>query len=100
MKRLLVVIGLVFCLMSCNQSRKENIVAIDTVVYKAEIEGWYQKRIEDLRAPNGWLNLIGLLWLEEGLNTFGSDKKNTIVFPEGKIPAQAGYFTLKQNTVT
>jgi uncharacterized protein (DUF1684 family) len=100
MKRFLLIVGFALSLISCNQSKKENVVAIDTVAYKAEIEEWHQKRIDDLKAPNGWLNLIGLLWLEEGLNTFGSDKKNTIVFPENKIPAQAGYFTLKQNTVT
>ncbi|HEY5825889.1 MAG TPA: DUF1684 domain-containing protein, partial [Cyclobacteriaceae bacterium] len=94
------VTGVALSLMSCNQSKKENVVAIDTVAYKAEIEEWHGKRVNDLKAPNGWLNLIGLLWLEEGLNTFGSDKKNNIVFPVDKIPAQAGYFSLKQNTVT
>jgi len=100
MKRILVIFGIAFCMMNCNQAKKENRVAIDTVAHKAEIEEWHGKRVDDLKAPNGWLNLIGLLWLEEGLNTFGSDKKNNIVFPEGKIPARAGYFSLKQNTVT
>ena len=100
MQRILIVIGIIVGLMSCNQAKNEKAVAIDTLAYKTEIEEWHQKRIDELKAPNGWLNLIGLLWLEEGLNTFGSDKKNNIVFPEGKIPAQAGYFLLKQNTVT
>lgn len=100
MKRVLFVAVSAVVLMSCGQSKKEKKVAIDTVAYKAEIESWHQKRVEDLKAPNGWLNLIGLLWLEDGLNTFGSDEKNNLVFPEGKIPAQAGFFTLKQGVVT
>ncbi len=100
MKRILLIISVAASLMSCNQAKKESSVAIDTVVYKAEIETWHHKRVEDLKAPNGWLNLIGLLWLDEGLNTFGSGKMNNVVFPAGKIPEQAGFFSLKQNTVT
>jgi uncharacterized protein (DUF1684 family) len=100
MKRILLLAGVAAFLMSCNQTKKEEVVSIDTVAYKAEIEGWCGKRVDDLKAPTGWLNLVGLLWLDEGLNTFGSDKKNDIVFPTDKIPASAGYFTLKQNTVT
>jgi len=41
-----------------------------------------------------------LYWLKDGINTFGSDAGNNMVFPEGRIPARAGFFMLKQNTVT
>lgn len=67
--------------------------------YQQAIEGWHNKRIESLKAESGWLNLVGLFWLEEGKNTFGSDKQNNIVFPTGSIAAQAGYFERKGNTV-
>jgi uncharacterized protein (DUF1684 family) len=99
MKRIAMTLLTVAILTSCNQTKNEKIL-IDTVAYRAEMEQWHQKRAEDLKAPDGWLNLIGLLWLKEGLNTFGSDRKNDIVFPTNKIPAQAGYFLLKQNAVS
>ncbi|MDI9366440.1 MAG: DUF1684 domain-containing protein [Flavobacterium sp.] len=80
------------------------LTALPTVVnaqssYQQTIDKWYNKRIESLKAQNGWLNLVGLFWLKEGKNTFGSDKQNNIVFPTGSIAAQAGYFKRKGNTV-
>lgn len=51
-------------------------------------------------AQDGWLNLVGLFWLEEGFNTFGSSEKNQLVFPSGKILDQAGYFKLEGGIVT
>jgi uncharacterized protein (DUF1684 family) len=85
---------------ACNPQRKEEKAVIDTVVYRKEIEEWQRKRISNLKAENGWLNLVGLLWLKDGINTFGSDSKNDVVFPEGKIAPKAGYFLLKLNTVS
>lgn len=63
-------------------------------------EAWHQERIQKLKAPNGWLNLVGLHWLDPGKNTFGSDSSNSIIFPKGKIAAFAGYFLLEENRVT
>jgi uncharacterized protein (DUF1684 family) len=67
--------------------------------YTQEIESWHQSRIKNLKADNGWLNLAGLFWLNEGKNSFGSDGGNTIVFPQGTIPASAGYFERTGNVV-
>ena len=66
----------------------------DPVTYKAEIKAWQKKRLTDLKAPEGWLNLAGLFWLQEGMNTFGSDTANKIVFP-AKAPAFIGVIELK-----
>ncbi|MFX8473994.1 hypothetical protein ABTL69_19595, partial [Acinetobacter baumannii] len=41
--------------------------------YAKEIEDWKSKRQTNLKAENGWLNLAGLFWIEEGEQTFGSD---------------------------
>lgn len=68
--------------------------------YLKDLETWHAQRIADLKADNGWLNLVGLYWLEEGKNTFGSGTGNQIVFPEGSIAGNAGYFTRNGNTVT
>ena len=59
-----------------------------------------RKRIENLKAPNGWLNTrTGLYWLDEGRNSFGSDAQNKVVFPAGTIVGTAGYFERTGNTV-
>jgi uncharacterized protein (DUF1684 family) len=66
--------------------------------YIAEVVQWHQKRIERLKDENGWLTLVGLHWLKEGENTFGSDKSNSIVFPEN-APKTIGAITLNDSTV-
>jgi uncharacterized protein len=72
---------------------------IDYEAYQAEIEAWHVKRVGDLKDTTGWLNLAGLFWLQEGINTFGSAEKNQVVFPTGTIAAEAGYFLVKNGTV-
>ncbi len=60
--------------------------------YESQIQTWRTQRVERLKAPTGWLSLIGLEWLKEGKNTLGSDKKNDIVLTAG--PAHLGVVTL------
>ncbi len=67
--------------------------------YEQSILGWRQERVASLKSENGWLNLAGLFWLGEGDNSFGADKSNKIVYPEGKCAAQLGHFTLKNGEV-
>jgi uncharacterized protein len=66
--------------------------AQDTASYQREITDWHAKRIQNLKAPNGWLNLVGLYWLDEGRNSFGSGQTNKIIFPQGSINDVAGTF--------
>ncbi len=68
--------------------------------YVAEVDTWHKSRVEGLKKENGWLNLVGLYWLKEGKNSFGSDQSNDLVFPNGSIPAVAGYLELSGNIVT
>ena len=70
------------------------------VATRAEIDAWHQKRLLELRGPQGWLNVAGLFWLKEGINSFGSDKSNDVVFPEGKIAERAGFFVLSNGVVS
>ena len=70
-----------------------------TESYRQQIEKWHQQRIDALRAENGWLNLIGLYWLQEGENSFGSDASNAVVFPNAAAP-KVGSFIRKGNQVT
>jgi len=59
-------------------------------VYVEEIEKYRRDREERLRAPDGWLTLIGLFWLEEGPNRFGSDSDLPIALPADAAPSHAG----------
>jgi uncharacterized protein (DUF1684 family) len=71
---------------------------IDHQAYAGEIEQWRAKRLASLTSESGWLSLIGLFWLKEGRNTFGSDAANDIVVP--KVPPRAGEFVLANGVVT
>ena len=66
--------------------------------YITEIEQWHHKRIERLKDENGWLNLVGLYWLEKGENSFGSSEKNDIQFPQYS-PTVIGSITLDDSIV-
>jgi len=68
--------------------------------HKKDVQTWFTKRITDLKDHDGWLNLAGLYWLKEGMNSFGSDESNDLVFPAGKIAPKAGYFLVKGQQVT
>ena len=59
--------------------------------YQQKIESWQKELTDELKKEDGWLTLVGLFWLEEGENRFGSDAgTNKVIFPEGKAPAVAG----------
>lgn len=60
--------------------------------YQQSIEQWRTARVARLKAPEGWLSLIGLEWLQEGANRVGSASDNDIVLQAG--PAHLGIVTL------
>jgi uncharacterized protein (DUF1684 family) len=67
--------------------------------YSKEIKRWKEKRLGRLKSENGWLNLAGLFWLEEGVNTIGSDSSNSIIYPE-KAPPRMGKYMLRNGQVS
>lgn len=68
--------------------------------YVKEINDWHSKRINRLKADDGWLNLVGRFWLKHGESTFGSAKDNDIVVESSKLPEHIGTFIFKDSTVT
>lgn len=96
LKIILLVIAIILVFISCKEKEPE---PKGTPEYITEIEQWHQKRIERLKDENGWLTLVGLYWLREGENTFGSDKNNDIVFPEN-APENIGEIILKDSVIT
>lgn len=57
--------------------------------YMGDVERWRAEREQRLRAPDGWLTLIGLFWLEEGENTVGSAETARVKLP-AELAARAG----------
>ncbi len=66
--------------------------------YQRSFEKWKAELIEDRK--QNWLPLVGLFWLKQGGNTFGSDPANAVVLPSSTAPAHAGTFLLQGRDVT
>ncbi len=88
---------LLLSLISC--ARKIPKSQVDPDAYAQELSQWQQKRWTDLKSESGWLTLVGLFWLKEGENKFGSDDANDIVIANKQLNAHAGAFTLKSGVV-
>ena len=65
------------------------------MTYETDLTAWKLKRLENLKAPNGWLNIIGRTWLEPGTVTVGSAPDSGIVLSAG--PATLGTLTQAEN---
>jgi uncharacterized protein (DUF1684 family) len=86
-------------LVGCAAGTRPEVVAELSADYVADVETWKKEREASLRREDGWLTLVGLFWLEEGRNTFGSDPASDLVFPAG-TPPQLGEFLLEEGVVT
>lgn len=74
----LILFGLV--LLACN--KKVGDAAILTAIdsdYEKQILQYRAEREAELRKPTGWLSLVGLHWLDEGMNSFGGADDNRII---------------------
>lgn len=88
-----IILTITTSLFSCKSNNK----SFNEDEYIQSVKEWQNTRLERLKAENGWLNLVGLYWLQEGQNPFGSNPANNIVFPE-KAPEFIGsYITYKGN---
>jgi len=66
--------------------------------YLAQLDAWKQKRVTNLKAANGWLNIIGRWWLEPGTVSVGSAPDSDLVLSVG--PAKLGTVTQDDSGVT
>ncbi len=67
--------------------------------YQQAIADWRASRLAALKGPDGYLNLVGLYWLQPGVSTFGAAPDNDLVFALSKT-AHLGYFELDSRGVT
>ena len=89
--------ALIFSICLLSQGHKG--FAQSVIDFQQETDRWHAQRIAALKAPDGWLNLAGLHWLEEGIQSFGCDSSQTIVFPPGRIAPKAGRFERRGDLV-
>jgi uncharacterized protein (DUF1684 family) len=73
--------------------------AFDEAAFKKEIEQWQSERLASLTKEDGWLSLIGLYWLNEGENRFGSATTNPIRLSNNRAPLLAGTLWLENGHV-
>lgn len=95
-----IAIILLLMIAGCDTTTKRTGPAPTPPDYREQIDAWVDQRIEDLKAPTGWMRLAGLYVLDEGENSFGSGPDQDISFPEGTIARHAGSLILQDSVVT
>jgi len=76
------------------------VTAADDPSYAKAMEKWRAERLEEVNGEDGWTTLVGLFWLNEGPNKFGSDPSNEIILPRSSAPKFAGSIRLDNGVVT
>jgi len=61
----------------------------------ADVDKWRADRETRLKADSGWLTLVGLFWIEEGVSKVGSDPGSDVPLP-ASVPQQLGSIVLKK----
>jgi uncharacterized protein (DUF1684 family) len=74
------------------------VFAAAPTAYQREIAQWRSQREAKLKADDGWLTVVGLHWLHEGVNTVGSDPQSDAPLP-ASVPAHVGTIALSNRTV-
>lgn len=62
-----------------------------------EQKRWQEQRHAELSSPDSWLGLVGLDWLEAGLNSVGSAEDAVVRLPGG--PAHLGYLRWEEGRI-
>jgi uncharacterized protein (DUF1684 family) len=82
------------------QAHSRSVPSDEKKAFMQEELAWRENRDKEMRAPESWLNIAGLFWLKEGVNTFGTSEENSIKLPKDSAPLFAGSFLLDKGIVT
>jgi uncharacterized protein len=74
-------------------------IAAKTADWQSDLLAWRAQRAQHLSAPDGWLTLVGLNWLEPGDNSFGAAADNRIRL-DSPVAAHLGVLRLSGNHVS
>jgi uncharacterized protein (DUF1684 family) len=72
---------------------------VDPVAYQQDIDQWRAARLDKVTGEDGWTTLVGLFWLKDGDNRFGSAPGNELSLSEGSLPEQTGTFKLDKGEI-
>lgn len=100
MKKIFFLLTILLASLSFYSCKNETLDAKGSPEYFDEIKKWDARRIERLKADDGWLNLVGRTWLKPGENKFGSAKDNDVLIESDKVPDYMGVFVFEDSTVT
>lgn len=100
MTRLLAGVALLSASLSLADTAPAQFDRMDASEYARSIAEWQQERETSLRAPDGWLNLTGLYWLQSGTTSIGSAPDNDLLLANELAPTRLGAFLLEGDTVT
>ena len=73
--------------------------AADAASEREDVTQWRAERLKGLTSDTGWLTLAGLLWLEQGRNSFGRAPDNALVLDNPALAARAGTFEVSGTRV-
>lgn len=76
-----IIVALCAMMGACAEGPPES-VPVEPDAHAASVDAFAAARIAELSAPDSWLSLIGLHWLDAGETTVGSAPDNGIVLPE------------------
>jgi uncharacterized protein (DUF1684 family) len=74
------------------------VLAATQTAYQQEIVQWRIERETRLKADDGWLTVVGLHWLHDGVNTVGSDPHSDAPLP-ASTPAKVGTMMLSKGKI-
>lgn len=88
--------------MTSNLHQKATLTMVKTEQsdYIAELDRWRQDKDTILSAPDGWLSLVGLFWLNDGLNTVGASDDSDVQLSGPDMPARLATLELLGGHVT
>lgn len=92
-QRILAVVGISFTVLCLSCGGRPPV----TTEYQTETDVWRANRIDELTAEDGWLTLVGLYWLQPGINRFGSAPNNQVILNKVGIPPVAGNLELLED---
>ena len=63
--------------------------------YQAELEGWQERRVQQLKEPDSWLSVVNLHWIMPGDTHMGSDPEMDLVLPGEDVLPWVGTLSLR-----
>jgi len=85
---------LMLVLVSCGQAE----LSTDAISYEQQVLEWREGRLTALKGPSGYLNQVGLFWLDAGVHRFGSDPGSDVRFP-ATAATDIGIFDVNEDGV-